>query len=61
MEEIVLKIKEVAKDYPQIRNRIANERGLVYCANRISHMIEKDNCSFSAAAAWLESELEGMD
>lgn len=61
IEEIKEKLKEAAKDYPLIRTRMLNEKGFVYCANRISHMIENENCDFSAACAWLESELEGMD
>ena len=61
IEEIRVKLTEAAKDYPGIRTRMMNEKGLVYCANRITHMIENDNCDFSGACAWLESELEGMD
>jgi hypothetical protein len=61
IEIIREKLTEVAKEYPNIRERISNENGLVYCANRISHMIETDNCNFAGASAWLESELEGMD
>ena len=61
ISEITKMLSDVAKDYPKIRKRIQNERGLVYCANRISHMIKNENCDFSGAAAWLESELEGMD
>jgi hypothetical protein len=61
IEIIREKLSEAAKEYPKIRERIKNERGLAYCANRISHMIEKENNDFSGACAWLESELEGMD
>ncbi len=61
IESIKRKLKEAAKEYPFIRARIANEKGFVFCANRISHMITHENCDFSAASAWLESELEGMD
>lgn len=61
IDQIREKIAEAAKDYPLISKRIKNERGLAYCANRISHMITKDGCTISGAIAWLESELEGMD
>ena len=61
IDEIKQKLTEAAKDYPMMRKRMANEKGIVYCANRITHMIENDGCDFSGACAWLESELEGMD
>ena len=61
IDAIKEKIQTAAQDYPQIRNRIKNEKGMVYCINRISHMMKYDSCDFSGACAWLESELEGMD
>jgi len=61
IELIRAKLAEAAKDYPMMRRRMLNEKGIVYCANRVIHMIENDNCDFSGACAWLESELEGMD
>ena len=61
IEIITEKLKEEAKKYPLMRKRMANPKGLVYCANRVTHMIKNENCDFSGACAWLESELEGMD
>jgi hypothetical protein len=61
IEAIKQKIQDASKDYPEIRKCIKNEKGMVYCANRISHMMKYENCDFSGACAWLESELEGMD
>jgi hypothetical protein len=61
IELIREKLQEEAKQYPHMRKRMLNEKGMVYCANRVSHMMTNDNCDFSGACAWLESELEGMD
>lgn len=61
IEVITEKLKNEANKYPFMRQRMKNEKGVVYCANRVSHMMKHDNCSFSGACAWLESELEGMD
>lgn len=61
IDEIRKKLTEEAKNYPLMRKRMLNEKGFVYCVNRVAHMMKNDNCDFSGACAYLESELEGMD